>query len=1556
MAEPLTIIGGVGSILQIISSVTKLSKSLNEVRESYDNVALNTTLVASQLSTIRAALEALHAWRASDKEETEASLQLDQDLGLSLSCCAVLITVIDSKLTESGYQPGFGLKQKIKYIWLEDILKEYVSNLEGQVRALQLLLTIFQCRTATEQKQELARLESRAVIEKVRAETMTLGIGESEMDDAISILSQDPSITFDVESILMKSPAYKRVYGDAGRPRRRYQKARKDDIDSQNAVDVDLAKNKPAAVHPPSQSATAGPAKIAKAPPPPPPPRRKRVAPSIREPEQSPPKSESPPLPAPDHSLPPEPPAASAPEQSLPSPEIAPQPPPLPTRPKRKSEASSQTRMRAPSQENPRSQGRINVWDFLGPGQQAEASDSFAMVMADSAPVFELPAEPSPANITLQEPSKVSATVFGPVDSSLPAQTSIREFQASETLAMPSSYENLTNGETPAIRPRIEVEKHLAMIHEPPSSLDGFKNQLALAFEDSSPSQSSSSGLRLSFTPSEPKDSPLALDVEEASSPTEEMKTSNELAKEEEALHTEKTLDEIAEGPAIGTGVHNHEGVDQDRKYAEETIYINDEIDVPATSSEPKQVAYQRMSITSSVDLYEASVRNVPLEKNSRPPSTQSALVGDADEQAEAASGAVIDDDLEAEEEGLSVLNQQLACKVSDTQATTERAEPTAQCLDESLGSIPNQSTNIEPEEPVKTLTKQIEPVYTPQSSLDESFGSIPNQSTNIEPEKPVETLVKQTEPVHTPQSSLVLSPLITMTPSDDYVDHQTIESPTARDLPRLASPNRAPPLPPTHTASIPPIPQHSPPVFYRATRNSGIETSTVSTGRDSSIVETASTISSSEHSMDNSMSTMQQSTSNTTATSMGFDGQTAAREQAQAELRRLQDQLATAKKSGDSSAAQASLQKSIEVIRNTYLGVASAPVETKKSRSPRLGSRASILRLPSLPGALKGTSTALGDAAAAGDLETVRQLVDLKGVDARTDNYKTPLMRAALNGHIDCMELLKQKGADEFAVDTKGRNVLHIAIANNQLPVLKWLVNAYPPQRPETLRHKSSILSKATSTIITRSPRNLREASDSEGSRPLHIAAAVDEGCMVQTLLDAGVEIESKNSYDRTPLHQAVIWNRPDSFDTLLRKGANIQAVDAQSMTPLHLAAKTGQANLIQALLEKGARRNDFDYSGNQPIHQAAWVGYTAGIEKLVLGKEDLEAKTRNGESLLHIACLTKNVGLGTWLLQKGVEVNPWAPPQPSLLNALDKFKLPLTSLTPLHYASCQGNYEMAILLLDSEAWVNAPTPDGVTPLMMATESEDTNTVNLLLTRGAKVNAMMPGTLITALHIAARRGDLDTVQQLCRSNANDSARANNGSYGRTPAEECAAKCSDKIKRHAVEEYFRTVRENRWRNSRIKANAARHPQPYETVGRANSTAPPNQFRNPHTYSYQPLPGQPQPMPLVQQAGQWVYQPSATYPPMILQQPLQPQMAGQPLQQWYDTGGSDPLTQVESPPPYDPGGASLSARLAAQAPVHRPGDTTAPTTVTGPRYPIYPVPGDGVYAPRYGGTL
>ncbi|WP_420869061.1 ankyrin repeat domain-containing protein, partial [Corynebacterium phoceense] len=119
--------------------------------------------------------------------------------------------------------------------------------------------------------------------------------------------------------------------------------------------------------------------------------------------------------------------------------------------------------------------------------------------------------------------------------------------------------------------------------------------------------------------------------------------------------------------------------------------------------------------------------------------------------------------------------------------------------------------------------------------------------------------------------------------------------------------------------------------------------------------------------------------------------------------------------------------------------------------------------------------------------------------IDARGKAFMTPLMLAAMNGQVECMAVLRQHGADEFAVDAKGRSVLHLAVASNRPPVVRWLLNAYPPPRPQQLKQRPSIQSKATESLMTRSPKNLREASDAEGSRPIHISVEGDRAGMLE-------------------------------------------------------------------------------------------------------------------------------------------------------------------------------------------------------------------------------------------------------------------------------------------------------------------------------------------------------------------------------------------------------------------------------------------------------------------------
>lgn len=587
----------------------------------------------------------------------------------------------------------------------------------------------------------------------------------------------------------------------------------------------------------------------------------------------------------------------------------------------------------------------------------------------------------------------------------------------------------------------------------------------------------------------------------------------------------------------------------------------------------------------------------------------------------------------------------------------------------------------------------------------------------------------------------------------------------------------------------------HPPPNHEPMTTASKAETSTLSSSGRNSHAYTPSTTSSYENTVTNTTMTPNDTTTNTIATSTSTDGFAATRDLAQADLRRLQEELMAAKARGDSRKAQQSLQQSIDLIRRSYLRM--PQTQAQIPLYPKDG--ASLKRFASLIGPSNGS--ALNDAAASGDVTSVKALLDAKAnVDARGRILMTSLMLAAMGGHIEIMEVLKNHEADEFAVDARGRTVLHLAVASGRLPIVKWLLHAYPPPLSEQIKRRSSIFFKATDSFRGRAPKNLRESSDSEGSKPLHVAAEMDNGRILEMLLAAGVEIDSRNNRGRTPLHQAIVMDRREAFSTLLQSGADFNATDARSMSALHWAANTGRIEMIETFLARGAQRDDFDDSGFQPIHQAAWMGHIPCIQLLTRDYKDLEAVTKRSESLLHLACVQSNWQLASYLLRKNVNANPWATPQSVIVDSLRKSKLPLKSLTPLHYACCKGDYEMVLLFLDNGAWINAATPDGVTALMMAVEGENTNIVNLLLTRGAQVNAKLPGSLESALHLACRHHDLETVQQLCRAGANFRVRTGQTAFGggsKSPLDEAAtAKGPNPEKKAAVLNYLWTLRRN----------------------------------------------------------------------------------------------------------------------------------------------------------------
>jgi hypothetical protein len=95
------------------------------------------------------------------------------------------------------------------------------------------------------------------------------------------------------------------------------------------------------------------------------------------------------------------------------------------------------------------------------------------------------------------------------------------------------------------------------------------------------------------------------------------------------------------------------------------------------------------------------------------------------------------------------------------------------------------------------------------------------------------------------------------------------------------------------------------------------------------------------------------------------------------------------------------------------------------------------------------------------------------------------------------------------------------------------------------------------------------------------------------------------------------------------------------------------------------------------------------------------LNVQTAEGEDLLMLAAINNQLWLADKLISKGADVNK-------------------PGWTALHYAASKGWIEMMRLLLDQQAYLDAESPNGTTPLMMAAGYGSPMAVKLLLEEGA--------------------------------------------------------------------------------------------------------------------------------------------------------------------------------------------------------------------------------------------
>ena len=185
---------------------------------------------------------------------------------------------------------------------------------------------------------------------------------------------------------------------------------------------------------------------------------------------------------------------------------------------------------------------------------------------------------------------------------------------------------------------------------------------------------------------------------------------------------------------------------------------------------------------------------------------------------------------------------------------------------------------------------------------------------------------------------------------------------------------------------------------------------------------------------------------------------------------------------------------------------------------------------------------------------------------------------------------------------------------------------------------------------------------------------------------------------------------------------------VSAGSYEDFFAAIKKDDAGVVSNLLKRGFDPNTRDEKGLHGLHLALQEPSLKVAAVLMdWDKTTVESRNAADESPLMLASLKGLLGVVVKLIERGADVNKpgWA---------------------PLHYAATKGHLEVMNVLLEHHAYIDAASPNGSTPLMMAAMYGTPSAVKLLLEAGADPSLKnIQG--MTAIDFAQRDKRLDSAE-----------------------------------------------------------------------------------------------------------------------------------------------------------------------------------------------------------------
>lgn len=249
-----------------------------------------------------------------------------------------------------------------------------------------------------------------------------------------------------------------------------------------------------------------------------------------------------------------------------------------------------------------------------------------------------------------------------------------------------------------------------------------------------------------------------------------------------------------------------------------------------------------------------------------------------------------------------------------------------------------------------------------------------------------------------------------------------------------------------------------------------------------------------------------------------------------------------------------------------------------------------------------------------------------------------------------------------------------------------------------------------------------------------------------VRALVKRGADVNTPGAFGTPALHWRVRVDDVPGAKFLLESGADANGTTERGVTPLGLAIENGNAAMVSLLLQAGADVNHAERTGETPLMRAAEVGVLPVVQLLLVRGASVDARDEYyGQTALMFAARAGHADIVKALLARGADPNAatsvGATPAFVAPNSVPGFgfgvgilrggvpadrgrREPIPGgMTPLLYAVRHDRVEVAKLLIQAGADVNAKEANGIWPLLMAISNDNMAVAHLMLARGSAVN-----------------------------------------------------------------------------------------------------------------------------------------------------------------------------------------------------------------------------------------